>query len=165
MTRARGTVWKPVSLAFLGAVVASVLGALATDLGSWYYNLHKPTWQPPDWLFGPVWTAIFAAAAVASVLAWRHAPDRSSRVRMVQAFIINIALNVGWSALFFRMQRPDYALIEVALLWASIAALIVLMWPYSKMSSALVFPYLAWVTFAAFLNLTIVRLNAPFHAG
>jgi benzodiazapine receptor len=159
---AAGSTWKPVVLAFLGATVASVFGALATDLGPWYYALHKPSWQPPDWLFGPVWTTIFAAAAVSALFAWRRAPDRQGRVRMVQAFMINLLLNVAWSLLFFRLRRPDYAFAEVALLWASIATLMVLMWSYSRMSSLLLLPYLAWVSFASILNLTIVRMNAPF---
>lgn len=162
MTRAGSVTWKPVALALLGAALASILGALATDLSPWYYQLHKPSWQPPDWLFGPVWTTIFAAAVIAALIAWRKAPDRASRVRVAQAFVVNLVLNVAWSLLFFRLRRPDFALVEVTLLWSSIAALIVLMWPYSRMSSALLLPYLAWVSFAAFLNLSIVRLNAPF---
>ncbi len=162
MTRANKSRWKAVLSAFLAAALASGLGAFATDLSPWYYALQKPSWQPPDWLFGPVWTTIFALAAVAGYLAWQKAPDRSSRRRMMQAFSINLFLNVLWSVLFFRLQRPDFAFLEVALLWASIATLMVIMWSYSRTSSALLFPYLAWVSFAAFLNLVVVRLNSPF---
>lgn len=162
MIQANKARWKPVVLAFLIAAVASGLGALATDLSPWYYALQKPSWQPPDWLFGPAWTTIYALGAVAGYLAWRKAPDRSSRQRMVQGFTINLLLNILWSVLFFRLQRPDFAFIEVAVLWASIAALMVIMWSYSRTSSILLLPYLAWVSFAAFLNLAIVRLNSPF---
>lgn len=81
---------------------------------------------------------------------------------MLTAFAVNVLLNVAWSLLFFRLQRPDYALVEVTLLWASIATLMVVMWPYSRTSSALLVPYIVWVTFASFLNLGIVQLNAPF---
>lgn len=162
MTRTHGGRWKPILLAFLAAVAASGLGAAATDLGPWYYALAKPSWKPPDWLFGPVWTTIFAMAAIAGYLAWRRAPDQQSRRRMLTAFAVNVLLNVAWSLLFFRLQRPDYALVEVTLLWASIATLMVVMWPYSRTSSALLVPYIVWVTFASFLNLGIVQLNAPF---
>ncbi len=154
--------WKPVGLALLLTVVVSAGGALTTDIGEWYYALQKPSWQPPDWLFGPVWTTIFLLAAISSLLAWRRAPDVGSRRRMVILFLVNIVLNVTWSLLFFRMHRPDYALYEVALLWSSIVTLMVIMWPYSRASSWLLTPYLLWVSFAAFLNLTIVRLNGPF---
>lgn len=158
----RRLTWKPVALALLLTVIVSAGGALTTDIGEWYYALQKPSWQPPDWLFGPVWTTIFALAAISSLLAWRRAPDAGSRRRMVILFLVNIALNVTWSLLFFRMQRPDYAFYEVALLWSSIVTLMVIMWPYSRASSWLLTPYLLWVSFAAFLNLTIVRLNGPF---
>jgi benzodiazapine receptor len=154
--------WKPVLIAAVSAIAVAALGALMTDLGPWYAGLRKPSWQPPDWLFGPVWTTIFTAAAIAALFAWRRAPDRTSRTRMVQAFVVNLILNVLWSLLFFRLRRPDYAFAEVALLWASIATIMFLTWTYSRVSSLLLVPYLAWVSFAAFLNLTIVRLNAPF---
>lgn len=160
--RARSGTWKPVAAALAGAVAASVLGALSTDIGPWYYALTKPSWQPPDWLFGPAWTAIFALAALSGVLAWRKAPDRARRTVMLALFAVNLGLNALWSLLFFRLRRPDFALVEVAALWLSIAALMVVMWPYSRTSSGLLLPYIAWVSFAAFLNLTIVRLNAPF---
>ncbi|MEO8010785.1 MAG: TspO/MBR family protein [Dokdonella sp.] len=162
MMQVRRLTWRPVALALLLTVVVSVVGALTTDIGAWYYALQKPSWQPPDWLFGPVWTTIFALAATSAILAWRRAPDSGSRRRMVILFIVNMILNVGWSLLFFRLQRPDYAFYEVALLWSSIVTLMVIMWPYSRASSVLLTPYLLWVSFAAYLNLTIVRLNGPF---
>ncbi|HEY6893082.1 MAG TPA: TspO/MBR family protein [Rhodanobacteraceae bacterium] len=165
MNPPRGALWKPVALAFAMATAAGLFGALATELGPWYYALRKPSWQPPDWLFGPVWTTIFALAAIAGVLAWRRAPTAVERRRMVIAFLVNLALNWAWSILFFRMHRPDAALVEVAFLWASIATLIVIMWGYSRTSSLLLVPYLAWVSFASVLNLSIVRLNAPFGGG
>jgi translocator protein len=162
VTRARASSWKPIACALLAATLTSALGALATDLGAWYYALRKPSWQPPDWLFGPVWTTIFALAAIAGWLAWRKAPDRAHRSRMVLAFAVNFVLNVAWSVLFFRLQRPDFALLEVGLLWSSIATLMVIMWGYSRTSSALLVPYLVWVSFASVLNLSIAQLNAPF---
>jgi tryptophan-rich sensory protein len=160
--RARAAIGKPIALAFVAAVIASAAGALSTELGPWYYALVRPSWQPPDWLFGPVWTTIYACAAIAASLAWQRAPARAQRTRMLIAFAINLSLNIMWSLLFFRLQRPDFALYQVPFLWLSIAVLIALMWRYSRTSSLLLVPYLLWVSFAAYLNFTIVQLNAPF---
>lgn len=158
----RGRLWKPVVIAALAAIALGVLGALVTDLSPWYYALRKPSWQPPDWLFGPVWTTIFGLAAIAGVLAWRNAPMRTARSRIVALFVVNGVLNLGWSWLFFRLHRPDWALYEVGFLWLSIVALIVALWPFSRPAAALLVPYLVWVTFAGVLNFAVVRLNQPF---
>lgn len=143
------------------AIVVAVLGAVLTDIGDWYYSLEKPPWQPPDWAFGPAWTLIFALTATAGVLAWMAAGDRS-RPLVAAAFAINAILNVAWSLLFFRLRRPDWALLEVAAFWLSIAALIVICGSVDSRAGWLLLPYIGWVSFAAILNLTIVRLNRPF---
>lgn len=158
----RGALWKPVTAAALAALATGGLGAWVTDLSSWYYQLRFPPWKPPDWLFGPAWTLIFSLAAISGVLAWRGAATVRDRYWVLGLFALNINLNVLWSGLFFRAQRPDLALMEVAFLWLSIVALIVVLWRMSRMASLLLLPYLAWVTFAAALNLAVVRLNAPF---
>ena len=145
-----------------GIVVAG-FGAFLTELSPWYRALRKPTWQPPDWLFGPAWTLILGLASVSALLAWRAAPDRASRILVVALFVLNGLANLGWSPLFFKLRRPDWALWEVPLLWLSILLPIVLLAPISRTASLLLLPYLAWVSFAAFLNLTIVRLNTPFR--
>jgi tryptophan-rich sensory protein len=163
MTPARRRLWKPVIVAAGAALAVGLLGALVTDLSPWYYNLRKPAWQPPDWLFGPAWTLIFALAAAAGVEAWRKASDRRMRAWVIALFSFNIVLNIGWSWLFFRLQRPDWALVEVVFLWASIAALIRALWPYARRASLLLVPYLLWVTFASALNFAVVQLNAPFR--
>jgi tryptophan-rich sensory protein len=154
--------WKLILSAAAGASFAGVVGALVTDLGPWYYGLRFPPWKPPDWLFGPAWTLIFAFAATAGAYAWLGARTAAARAIILALFALNLAFNILWSWLFFRMQRPDYALAEVGLLWLSIVALIVVLRRYSKASGWLLAPYLAWVTFAAALNYAIVRLNAPF---
>jgi benzodiazapine receptor len=156
---------RPIAAAAAAAIVVGALGALVTDLSPWYYGLRKPSWQPPDWLFGPAWTLIFALAALAGVYAWRGAVTRRQRLRIALLFTLNAVLNIAWSWLFFRAHRPDWALAEVTLLWLSIAVLIAALAPLSKAASALLVPYLLWVTFAAFLNWTVVRLNAPFATG
>lgn len=163
MTQGQG-LWRPIFAAALTAILVATLGALITDLGPWYVALRKPVWQPPDWLFGPAWTLIFGLAALAAVLAWRHAQKRRERWRMIGLYALNLSLNVLWSVLFFRLHRPDWALAEVGFLWLSIAALMAGLWALSRTASGLLLPYLAWVSFAAFLNWTIVQINAPFSS-
>ena len=154
--------WKPIGAAALAAMAVGALGALTTELGSWYYNLQKPSWQPPDWLFGPVWTMIFGLAALAGVLYWRLETGREARLQILAAFALNAFLNTLWSLLFFRIKRPDLALDEVGLLWLSIILLIELLRRRSAAAAWLLVPYVVWVSFAAYLNWTIVQLNAPF---
>ena len=152
-----------IAAAVWGVVVAG-FGAFLTELSPWYYALRKPSWQPPDWLFGPAWTLILGLASISALLAWRAAPDRASRALVAALFVLNGVANLAWSPLFFRLRRPDWALWEVPLLWLSILVPIVLFAPLSRTASLLLLPYLAWVSFAAMLNLTIVRLNGPFGA-
>ena len=138
-------------------------GALTTGaLGRWYLQLRKPSWQPPNWLFGPAWTVIGLLSAAAAVLAWRSANDDGERALTIALFAVNGVLNVAWSALFFKIERPDWALVEVVPLWLSIAALCIAFAGRSPAAAWLLTPYLVWVGFAAFLNLTVVRLNRPF---
>lgn len=148
-------------VAALGAVLLAGAGGLLTTIGPWYRNLRKPSWQPPDWAFGPAWTLILAMAAWSGVLAWRAAPAGAGWT-VVAMFGANALFHLLWSPLFFTWRRPDWALAEVAFLWASLVVLVAGLWPLSHLASVLIVPYLAWVTFAAYLNYTIVRLNGPF---
>lgn len=138
-----------------GIVVAGA-GAFLTELSPWYYGLNRPSWQPPDWLFGPAWTVILALASYSLYLGLT---ESSSPYLMLGLFVLNGLLNLLWSPLFFKLRRPDWALAEVPFLWLSILAPIILLPNWT--AKLLMVPYLAWVSFAAFLNLTIVRLNAP----
>jgi tryptophan-rich sensory protein len=165
VTVARAGRWKPILAAASSATALALLGALTTDLGPWYYRLHKPAWQPPDWLFGPAWTLIFALAALAGVLYWQRRMSRDDRLQIIAAFALNAFLNTLWSLLFFRLKRPDWAFDEVGFLWLSIVLLIVLLARGSRPAAWLLCPYLAWVSFASALNWKIVQLNAPFAAG
>jgi tryptophan-rich sensory protein len=155
-----------VAVAALWAAVAAIAvagaGGWATELGPWYRALRQPDWKPSDLWFGPVWTLIYTLAATAAVKAWFTCTTRRERTRLVFAFALNGTLNVLWSWLFFRARRPDWALIEVVLLWLSIVLLIVLAARGSAAAAWLLLPYLLWVAFAALLNLSVVRLNAPF---
>jgi tryptophan-rich sensory protein len=145
-------------------VVLVVLGAggALTEVGDWYRDLRKPSWNPPNWLFGPAWTLILGLAGWSVVLAWRHAPDAAAHTIVIVLFSLNAVFHFLWSPLFFKLKRPDWALFEVPFLWLSILAPMIAVAPFSPLSSWLLLPYLLWVAFAAFLNLVIVRLNAPF---
>lgn len=158
----RGRRAYPVLVAAGAAIVVAGLGASATDVGPWYYGLNKPWFQPPDWLFGPAWTLIYALTALSGVVAWRAATSAALRRRIIVLFAVNALLNVAWTELFFRLRRPDWALIEVVPFWLSILVLIVVLAPISSGASKLLAPYLIWVAFAGVLNLAIVRLNGPF---
>ena len=156
------TILRPVLIAAAAAIVVAVLGGTITDLGPWYESLRKPDWQPPGPAFGIIWTTIYSLTAIAAVLAWRRAPAGQERESLVGLFALNGFLNILWSLFFFRLQRPDWALVEVALLWLSIVALIVFTARHSRLSGMLLTPYLVWVSIATMLNLEIVRLNGPF---
>ncbi len=142
-------------------ITLSVLavGGAMTNVGQWYQDLRKPSWNPPNWLFGPAWTVILSLAAWAGVLAWSHAGTPDQRLTVTVLYGINIVFHLLWSPLFFNLRRPDWALIEVPFLWLSVLALVVGLAPLSHRASMLLLPYLLWVAFAAYLNLTIVRLN------
>ena len=146
-----------------GYVLLGAMGAWLTKLGPWYYGLRKPSWQPPDWLFGPAWTTIFACAAAAAMIGW-NAPTATAgqRTALVIAFVANGLGNMLWSYLFFARRRPDWAFVEVLPFWATIVAMIVVVWPLSATAALLCVPYLLWVGFASFLNWTVVQLNRPF---
>lgn len=152
----------PVIMAAMAALIVAAGGATITDLGPWYQGLTQPSWGPPGWLYGVAWTLIFACVAMASLVAWRAAPTRNARTNVIGLFAFNGFLNVLWSLLFFRVQRPDWALIEVAALWLSIGLLIVYCGRFSKPAAWLLLPYIGWVSVAAAINLAIVRLNGPF---
>ncbi len=153
---------KPVWVAASAAIGVALLGGLMTDIGGWYQQLRQPPWKPPDWLFGPVWTLVFALVAASGVTAWRRTTRRSQREWLLVLFALNGFLNVLWSLLYFRLQRPDWALVEVVALWLSIAALMAFVARHSRKAVWLLLPYLLWVAFAGALNWATVKLNAPF---
>ena len=162
MNDAQGGRVAPVLVAAALAIITAAAGALVTELGPWYQSLRVPAWKPPDWLFGPAWTLIFSLTALAGITGWRADTDPRYRTGLVAMFVLNGLLNVLWSAFFFHFRRPDWALVEVELLWLSILLLIVVLGRVSARAALLLVPYLAWVTFAAALTWSVVQLNGPF---
>jgi tryptophan-rich sensory protein len=149
-------------VAAAAVTVVAVIGGLMTDVGPWYEGLRFPAIRPPNWLFGPAWTIIFILIATAGVIAWESAGSGDAKLRLIILFAINGVLNVFWSPLFFKLRRPDWAFYELLPFWASIVLLIAELARLSSVAAWLITPYLAWVTFAGWLNWRVVQLNKPF---
>jgi len=138
---------------------AGIGGAVTTPkIGGWYATLVKPSWNPPNWIFGPVWSALYFSMAVAAWLVWRQGGVAGAKVPLA-LFAIQLGLNVLWSVIFFGLEKPGLAFVEVLVLWATIAAAMVAFWLRSTLAGILFVPYLAWVGFASVLNFAIWRLN------
>jgi tryptophan-rich sensory protein len=139
--------------------VAAAIGAFASiDAGAFYGELARPSWAPPGWIFGPVWSTLYVLMAVAAWWVWRARGFRGARIALV-LFIAQLAANALWSWLFFGWHQGGLAFAEVLLLWGMIIATVVAFWRVSRLAAALLIPYLAWVTFAAALNFTVWKLN------
>lgn len=147
-------------LAVAPVVAASTLGSLATlpNIPGWYASIAKPWFNPPNWIFGPVWTLLFAMMAYAFFRVLRLS-DVKGHLWPMTAFFVQLALNAGWSAAFFGGHSPLLGLIVIVPLWAAILWTIILFWRRDTIAGALLVPYLAWVSFAAVLNGAIWRLN------
>jgi tryptophan-rich sensory protein len=152
----------PIAIAAVSAFAVAAIGGSMTVIDEWYFSLQQPAWVPPPYMFGVIWTAVFALIALAGVFAWERANSRREKEMLLGMFALNGFLNLLWSFLFFRLQRPDLAFYELIVFWISIAALIVICGRFSKLSSLLLMPYLIWVSIAGVLNYEVVRLNGPF---
>ena len=142
-------------------LLIGALGAVSTasSVDTWYAGLNKPSWNPPGSIFGPVWTTLYLMMGVSVWLVWRRRHEVETRAAMM-LFGLQMILNAAWSALFFGMQRPGWAAAEIVVLWLAIVATIAVFARISKPAAWLLVPYLAWVSFASFLNFTIWRLNS-----
>ncbi|MBP9711351.1 MAG: tryptophan-rich sensory protein [Candidatus Pacebacteria bacterium] len=152
-------------LAFVVALalpqLAGAIGSLFTftNIETWYQFLNKPELAPPNWVFGPVWTSLFVLMGIASYLVWKQGAGKRG-VRLALAFYgVQLVLNTLWSIIFFGLQNPTAAVAEIAVLWLAIAATTFLFYRISKPAGLLMLPYLAWVSFASYLNVMIAILN------
>ncbi|MBI5380793.1 MAG: tryptophan-rich sensory protein [Opitutae bacterium] len=150
--------WPGLFVWLLVCFVAPVLGSAAGP-GEWYAQLNKPSWNPPNWIFGPVWTGLYTLMAVAAWMIWRRGGWRAQRLPL-GLFLAQLALNALWTPLFFGLHRADLAFVDIVLLWFGIVATIVAFARVHRGAAALLAPYLAWVSFATFLNFTLWRLNS-----
>jgi translocator protein len=163
------SVSKPVGLRlwlgfFVFLVVCFTIGGIGglityPALGDWYSGLKKPSWTPPNAVFGPVWNFLFLLTAIACWLVWRKQGLEAVRFQMA-AFVAQLALNLLWSVLFFGLRCPDLALFDALLLWCAVAVMVVTFWRVRPLAGMLMFPYLCWATLAIALNFAIWRMNA-----
>jgi translocator protein len=155
----RQAVWFIGIMSVCFAVAGLGAAATATSVNGWYQTLVKPSWNPPDWIFGPVWTALYLLMAVSAWLVWRQQGWPTARPALIW-FGIQLSLNLLWSVVFFGMQRPGLAVVEMVLLWISIVATCLAFRASSYTAAMLQVPYLAWTSFAAVLNFTLWRMNS-----
>lgn len=144
--------------AFLGFVVitfSAPLVGIFSPPGEWYGSLEKPHWNPPGWIFGPVWTALYLMMATAAWLVWK----RDGWRKPMFLYLFQLILNAAWTPLFFGAHAPGWALLDIIALWFAILLTLLAFLRVSKPAGWLLVPYLAWVSFATFLNHTLWRMN------
>lgn len=149
-------------LALAGFLLASFFAAWVGALyapGEWYAALTKPVWNPPNWIFAPVWTVLYVLIGWSGWLVWRAAGVLAAPLAFAMYFL-QLLLNAAWSWLFFGLHQPALAFGEIVFLWLAILATVVMFWRLSRVAALILLPYLCWVSFAALLNLTLWRLNA-----
>jgi tryptophan-rich sensory protein len=141
--------------------LAALSGLLFTEtgVGSWYRSIEKPVWNPPGWVFGPVWSTLYILMGIAFYLVWK-APDNTTGKRRAMLFwIAQLVLNFLWTFIFFGQQQIGWALVEIVCLWLLILITIVTFAKYTKTGAWLLLPYISWVSFATLLNWAIWNLN------
>jgi len=153
--------WTRLTMFVVIAELAGVLGSLFTfkSIPAWYAKLNKPTFGPPNWLFGPVWTALYALQGLAAYLVYEQRNANPSSNAALWLFWIQLALNALWTPLFFGLKNPQLAFYEIIILWIFIVLTTVWFFRVNLIAGTLFLPYLAWVTFASALNFYIWRLN------
>ncbi|MFH1439952.1 MAG: TspO/MBR family protein [Candidatus Woesearchaeota archaeon] len=149
-------IWKLV-ISLLLPFLASAIGGLftASSVSTWYVELSKPSFNPPSWIFGPVWTILYLLMGISLYLVWIKKYDKPAFI----VFGVQLVLNALWSILFFGIKSPFFAFIEIILLWLAILITILYFYKINKISAYLLIPYMLWVTFAAVLNFAIFILN------
>ena len=153
-------IWKLV-VSIIACLAAGAIGSIFTReaIPTWYATLEKPAFNPPNWLFAPVWTLLYIMMGVAAFLVWRKGlENKQVRVALI-VFLVQLVLNALWSVVFFGLESPVYGLVVIAALWVAILFTVLKFYRISLAASVLMWPYLLWVTFAAVLNSSIWLLN------
>jgi benzodiazapine receptor len=145
-----------IAICFVAAGLGSLLTRPAID--TWYAALRKPPWTPPNWVFAPVWSALYLSMAIAAWLVWRRVGFSGAKLPLL-LFAAQLVLNVAWSGIFFALHEPGAAFAEIVILWLFILASAISFWPISRVAGWLMVPYLLWVAYAAVLNHALWRLN------
>lgn len=153
--------WPKLLLSLLLAQAAGIIGSFFTtsQINAWYQTIVKPSFNPPNWIFGPVWTFLFILMGLSFYLIWVGGGREKFREKAIAIFIAQLLLNIFWSVLFFGLHNPAAAFVEIIILWLAILANIYYFYQVKKTAAYLLLPYLLWVSFAAVLNFAIWRLN------
>jgi benzodiazapine receptor len=140
--------------------LGSLSGLLTADtIGTWYVGINKPAFNPPNWIFGPVWTVLYILMGTAVGLVWTSSAEPANKRRALGAYLVQLVLNFGWSLIFFGLRSPGWAFVEIILLWTAIVWCIRSFGSIHRPAMLMLVPYLLWVSFAAVLNGAIVALN------
>ena len=152
--------WLKLIFAILISQLAGIIGSLftITSTKSWYTTIIKPSFNPPNWIFGPVWTLLYLLMGISLYLILTTKKSKNRKIGLY-LFFTQLVLNTLWSILFFGLQSPLFAFIEIIILWLAILLTIIYFYKINKKASYLLIPYILWVTFAAILNLSIYSLN------
>ena len=153
-------VWYKLIISIIGCEAAGLIGGIFTakSVKSWFLTINKPSFNPPSWIFGPVWTALYFLMGISVYIIWRKSDTQNVKMALA-VFIVQLLLNTLWSFIFFGNQNPQLAFFEILLLWVFILACIIVFFPISQTASYLLVPYILWVSFAAVLNYSIWKLN------
>lgn len=140
--------------------LAAAIGSIGTidAIPTWYASLNQPSWTPPNWLFGPVWTLLYILMGISASLVWNSARTEGKR-NALALFFIHLVVNTAWSLVFFSLKNVPAALAVIALLWIMIVAMMFVFWKFDRRATYLLIPYLLWVTYATSLNIGILLLN------
>lgn len=147
-------------ISLIATIGIGSLGGIFTiaEIPTWYAGLNKPSFNPPNWLFGPVWTSLYTMMGIAIYLVWKQ-PETEIRKKAIQLFIVQFVLNFFWSIIFFSLHSIGAALIEIIVMWIFILLTIIQFSKLSKPAAWLLVPYIAWVSFATLLTASIWKLN------
>ena len=148
----------------IAIIIPVAVGAIsgfftATGVESWYQTINKPSWNPPGWIFGPVWTTLYVMRGIALFLVWKSDSSDVLKKTAIALFAIQLILNFFWSFIFFDQQQIGWALVEIIVMWFFILLTIFAFGNVSKLAAWLLVPYISWVSFATILNYTIWKLN------
>lgn len=148
-------------LSIIVCELAGIIGSIFTisAIPTWYATLVKPALNPPSWIFGPVWTTLYALMGIAAFLIWKQGWERQDVKKALSVFGIQLILNASWSIVFFGLQSPAWAFVNIVAMWFAIVLTMILFYKISKPAMWLLLPYILWVSFAGYLNLAIWILN------
>lgn len=139
--------------------LGGIAGVVTTDnIAGWYSTINKPSFNPPNSIFGPVWTGLYLLMGIAMFIVWKSSSD-GIRSNATQIYGVQLILNFAWSFMFFYFHRPDWAFVNIVLLWLAIVYTIFTFYKVRKVAAYLLIPYILWVSFASVLNAAIWKLN------